>query len=70
MEKGKVSRPSLFFEEFPTYEKLASGTPKLTFVFKVKEENLDRESQVVREEFLPRTQNIGQNTHLYSFLMI
>ena len=48
-KQEQVALYSLFFEEFPTYEEIASGTPKLTFMFKVKNENKDEKSQVVRD---------------------
>ncbi|MEN9582089.1 MAG: hypothetical protein RL641_43 [Candidatus Parcubacteria bacterium] len=37
-EQELVQTASLFFEEFPTYTQIVSGTPKLTRVFKVSEE--------------------------------
>lgn len=37
-EQELVQTASLFFEEFPTYTQIASGTPKLTSVFKLSEE--------------------------------
>ena len=37
-EQELVQTASLFFEEFPTYTQILSGTPKLTRVFKVSEE--------------------------------
>ena len=37
-EQELVQTASLFFEEFPTYAQIASGTPKLTSVFKLSEE--------------------------------
>ena len=52
----QVALYSLFFETFPTYEEIASGTPKLTLIFKVKEENPDEKSLVVRDRgFEPLT---------------
>ncbi len=38
---------SLFFDGLPTYEEILSGTPKLTLLFKVKNENSDDKSQSV-----------------------
>jgi site-specific DNA recombinase len=37
-EQELMSIFSLFFEEFPTYSQIVSGTPKLSLVFKLSEE--------------------------------
>lgn len=37
-EQELLNTFSLFFEEFPTYTELVSGTPKLSLVFKLSEE--------------------------------
>lgn len=38
---------SLFFEEFPTHSQIISGTPKLSFVFKLSSEFVPNKSQCV-----------------------
>ncbi|GEM_PF-4733238 len=43
----QITMYGLFFEEFPTYEQIANGTPKLTLVFKLSEENEGVETQPV-----------------------
>lgn len=38
---------SVFFERFPTYDEIANGTPKLSLVFRLSEENSRDKSQMV-----------------------
>ena len=38
---------SVFFERFPTYEEIANGTPKLSLVFRLSEEDSRDKSQMV-----------------------
>lgn len=49
-KQEQVALYSLFFERFPTYEEIISGTPKLTFIFKLNEEKLNEESLNVRRQ--------------------
>ena len=37
----------LFFDEYPTYEEIVNGTPKLSLVFKLNDENKGIETQLV-----------------------
>ncbi len=37
----------LFFEQFPTYEELANGTPKLSLVFGLSQEDTPYKTQIV-----------------------
>ena len=46
----------LVFEEVPTYDELISGTPKLTWIFKLSSDFVGQESQYVGMAILPRTQ--------------
>jgi len=43
---------NLFFDEFPTYQKLLNGTPKTSLVFKLKEEFVRSKSQFVSVQSL------------------
>ncbi len=43
----QVALYSLFFSEFPTYPEILNGTPKLTLMFKLNQENTDENSQLV-----------------------
>jgi site-specific DNA recombinase len=46
-KQEQIALFSLFFEKFPTYEEIVSGTPKLTPIFKLFDENGDDESKLV-----------------------
>ena len=42
----------LFFEELPSYNEVFSGTPKMTFVFKVNSDFINNKSDIAGDEFI------------------